>query len=186
VRHLGAYLLGGALLWVAVFQSGVHATVAGVALGMTIPADERGRETTSPLVRLEDALERPVAFGVLPLFAAANAGVTIPWHSLGAALWHPITVGVFFGLVAGKCIGVFGATALAHRARWGELPGGASTRQMLGGATLAGIGFTMSIFIATLAFRDGTLLDYAKIGIVAGSITSGLAGAAILAVRPAT
>ncbi|MDB4969583.1 MAG: Na+/H+ antiporter NhaA [Myxococcales bacterium] len=185
VRHLAAYLAGGALLWYAVFQSGVHATIAGVLLGMTIPADATD-DAGSPLERLEHTLERPVAFGVLPLFALANAGVTIPWHSLGTALGHPITVGVFLGLLAGKTIGVFGAATLARRFGLGELPGGASTRQMLGGATLAGIGFTMSIFIATLAFRDRALLDYAKIGIVAGSITSGLAGAAILLARRPT
>lgn len=173
VARLWPYLVVGALLWAALLGSGVHATIAGVLLGFVIPA--------APAERLESALERPVAFAILPLFALANAGVTIPFGALGAAFAHPVTLGVFVGLVAGKMLGVLGATVGAARLGWVERPAGTSGRQLLGGAWLAGIGFTMSIFIATLAFRgDDVLLDYAKIGIIAGSVTSALIGSLIL------
>lgn len=179
VRSVTIYLAVGALLWVAVLRSGVHATVAGVILGFTIPCDgER-----SPLARLEHALEPWVAFAILPLFALVNAGLRLPWGHVGAALGAPVTLGVFVGLVAGKTIGVFGMTTAAAALGWGERPSGATTGQLFGAASLAGIGFTMSIFIATLAFGEGAPLDEAKLGILCGSVTSALVGSVVLAVR---
>lgn len=180
VRRLPVYLVVGVLLWLAVLRSGVHATIAGVALGFAIPCAPRDGEP-SPLERLEHALEPWVAFAILPLFALVNAGLRIPWHHLGDAIAHPVTIGIFVGLVAGKAIGVFGATSGAAALGWGERPAGATTRHLFGAASLAGIGFTMSIFIATLAFGDGPTLDAAKLGILGGSLTSALVGSATLA-----
>jgi NhaA family Na+:H+ antiporter len=180
VRRLWPYLAVGVLLWLALLRSGVHATIAGVLLGFLVPC---GGER-SPLERLEHALEPWVAFVVLPLFALVNAGLALPWRHLGAAFAHPVTLGVFIGLLAGKTVGVFGATAAAARLGWGERPRGASTRQLFGVASLAGIGFTMSIFIATLAFGEGELLDYAKLGILGASVASAAVGSVVLALTP--
>ncbi len=180
VRRLWPYLVVGVLLWIAVYRSGVHATIAGVALGMSLPCDRAAGAGPSPLERLEHALEPWIAFVVLPLFALTNAGVALPWRHLGGALLHPVTMGVFVGLVVGKVLGVFGSTVAATRAGWGTRPSGASTRQLFGAAALAGIGFTMSIFVATLAFGDGELLDAAKIGVIAASLVSALIGSLVL------
>ena len=188
VQRLLPYLVVGVLLWGAMLASGVHATLAGVVLGMCVPL--RGRpsesgedaEAPSPLHRLEHALQLPVAMVILPLFALANAGVALPLSRgpLVAALHAPAPQGVFFGLVVGKPLGIWAASFLAVRLGIGELPARGRFVQLLGAAMLAGIGFTMSIFIAGLAFPDEARLSAAKLGILAGSLVSALAGAAFL------
>jgi NhaA family Na+:H+ antiporter len=172
VRWLWPYLLLAALLWYLVFLSGVHATVAGVLAAMTIPMQ--------PLKRLEHALNPWVAFAIVPLFGFANAGVSLAGMT-PAVLLAPLPLAIGLGLVIGKQAGVFGSIWLAARMRIAARPAGTSWRQVYGMALLAGIGFTMSLFIGGLAFPDAPgLADQVKIGVLAGSIVSALAGYAVL------
>ncbi|PIC01478.1 Na+/H+ antiporter NhaA [Caulobacter sp. X] len=183
VISLWPYLLLGVVLWYLVLESGVHATLAGVALALTIPlrADER-----CPLHRLEHALHRPVAFGVTPIFGFANAGLSFAGVGLSALL-DPVPLGVALGLFLGKQLGVFGVAYGLIRMGWARLPAGASVAQLYGVAVLCGIGFTMSLFIGGLAFGDPKLIDETKIGVLAGSLASALLGLALLRLaRPAT
>ncbi|PBB20960.1 Na+/H+ antiporter NhaA [Mesorhizobium sp. WSM4313] len=186
---LWPYLLLGALLWVLVLKSGVHATLAGVALALTIPLERSpgiSRDLEhSPLHRLEHGLHRLVPFFVIPIFGFANAGVSLGSLSL-AALVEPLTLGVAAGLVLGKLVGVFGSSALAIRFGLADLPANAGWLHMLGISLLCGIGFTMSLFIGLLAFAgDPALQDAVKVGILAGSLIAALLGAAILLMAPA-
>jgi NhaA family Na+:H+ antiporter len=175
MKSLWPYLTVGIVLWIFVFRSGVHATIAGVLLAATIPAGEGER---SPLARLEHALDDFVAFVVLPIFGFANAGVAIGGLGL-ATFGNPVTLGAALGLFVGKQIGVFGGARLAIAARVAKAPAGASWRQLYGVAVLCGIGFTMSLFIGLLAFPPAHD-DATKIGVLAGSIASALVGWAIL------
>lgn len=188
VTRLWPYLLLGAVLWVFVLRSGVHATIAGVVLALTIPLHPApGRPdkmTTSPLHRLEHGLHHWVAFLVIPIFGFANAGVSLLDQSL-ASLMDNLTLGVALGLFLGKLIGVFGSAALTIRLGLADLPMGASWSQLFGVSLLCGIGFTMSLFIGLLAFADNPALqDEVKVGIIAGSLLSGLVGWAVLRVAP--
>ena len=188
VRSLSPYVLLGLLLWVLVLRSGVHATLAGVILAFTIPLQGTpGRpdeERTSPLHRLEHALHKPVGFLVVPIFGLANAGV--PLLGLPAeAFTAPVTLGVGLGLLVGKLVGVMGFSMLAIRLGLADMPAHAGRLQLAGTALLCGIGFTMSLFITLLAFPGEPLLQaQAKIGILAGSLVSGLLGYALLRVAP--
>ena len=183
VVRLWPYLLLGVVLWVLVLQSGVHATLAGVALAMAIPL--RGKTEgvnagRSPLHALEHAIQPWVAFVVVPIFGFANAGVSFASMSPGQVL-DPVPLGIAAGLLFGKQIGVFGAAALVIRAGWARLPAGASWRQVYGIALLCGIGFTMSLFISPLAFPgEQGLQDEAKLGVLLGSVLSAIAGAIVL------
>ena len=188
VARIWPYMLLGLVLWVLVLRSGVHATIAGVALALTIPLHPApGRPddmAASTLHRLEHGLHPWVAFGVVPVFCFANAGVSL--SGLGAeALLDGVTLGVALGLLLGKLVGVFGASALTIRLGLADLPMGASWGQMVGVALLCGIGFTMSLFIGMLAFpEDAALQDQVKIGILAGSGLAGLAGWMVLRLAP--
>ena len=173
VRSLWPYLLVAALLWIAVLRSGVHATVAGVLAALFIPL---GADDHAPLDRLEHALSPWVSYAILPVFAFANAGVALG-H---APLWAPLPLGVALGLFLGKQLGVFGAMRGAVALGWAEKPEGAGWAQLYGVALLAGIGFTMSLFIGGLAFTDPVLIEEVKIGVLAGSLLSALAGYAVL------
>jgi NhaA family Na+:H+ antiporter len=182
VARLAPYLVLGMALWWLVLRSGVHATVAGVVLAMTIPlraSKAAPDDMTSPLHRLEHALSGWVAFLVVPIFGFANAGVAFGGLPL-SILAEPVTVGVAAGLFFGKQIGVFTAAWLAIRLRVACLPVGTSWAQLYGVSLLCGIGFTMSLFIGLLAFRDPALQGEVKIGVLAGSLASALAGAALL------
>ncbi len=182
VVALTPYLLVGAVLWAAMAKSGVHATIAGVLLGMTIPAT--GMDV-SPLRRLEHALHPWVAYGIMPVFALANAGVTVPAGQAGAMLTSPIALGIVLGLFFGKQVGIFGTTFVLARLKVGALPVDARARRSLWGvALLGGIGFTMSLFVSGLAFRAEAWTDVSKAAILAGSLISGFAGAAVLASVP--
>lgn len=180
-RSFLPYGILGAVLWVAVLKSGVHATVAGVLLAMTIPAtpdrDPTGHDT--PLELLEHGLHPWVAYLILPFFALANAGVTFAGEAVEGAM--PITLGVILGLVIGKPIGIAFFSWLAVRFGVADLPEGAGWGQVWGVGVLCGIGFTMSLFIGGLAFDDPALLRAAKIGILAASALAGVVGAVLLA-----
>ena len=183
VRKLWPYLLAAPLLWTFEYQSGVHATVAGVMLAMVIPLKTGvgiREEGQSPLHKLEHALAPWVAFVIVPLFGFANAGVSLAGLTVEKAL-EGVPLGIAAGLFLGKQLGIFGAIWLAWRLRLADLPAGATLRQVWGVALLAGIGFTMSLFIGELAFRDSAgLMDQVKIGVLAGSILSAVAGAVVL------
>ena len=184
VRSLLPYLLLGAVLWVLVLKSGVHATLAGVALALTIPlrgADGRGADH-SPLHTLEHAIQPWVAFAIVPIFGFANAGVSLAGFSL-ASLLAPLPLGIAAGLFVGKQIGVFGTTWAAVRLGWADRPEHATWPQVYGVALLCGIGFTMSLFIGLLAFPSSTVLqDQVKVGVLAGSILSAVVGTLVLLV----
>ena len=223
VRHLWPYLLGGVVLWLFVHASGVHATIAGVALAFTIPTHTRingvefsrearsllddfdRRETgdfqvltskgqqealfslerasksvTAPILRLEQALHNFSAFVVMPLFAFANAGVKID-----LSVQHlEIGLGVLAGLVFGKPVGIMMAALIAVKMGIARLPQAVSWRSLFGYACLAGIGFTMSLFVTMLAFADSALVEAAKRGIIVGSLVAGVAGAVLLRMSP--
>lgn len=220
VRSLLVYVLVGAAVWLAVLKSGVHATVAGVLLALTIPVHtripiesfiDRARrlldrlaespavgqpmvshdrlgtvialedaceKVESPLHRLEHGLHGWVSFFIMPVFALANAGVRLEGGA--EALVAPAGLGVLLGLVLGKQIGVTGFAWIAVRAGWASLPADVSWRQVYGAGWLAGIGFTMSLFIANLAFGPGTLLDGSKLAILAASVLAALGGWLVL------
>ncbi|MGZ8375833.1 MAG: Na+/H+ antiporter NhaA [Gemmatirosa sp.] len=233
VRRPWAYALIGLALWAAVLASGVHATVAGVLLAMTIPVRTRIAEGTflsearraleefdraalvtnddprttvlgntghhtaleeletlteaaqPPLIRMEHSLHAIVSFGIMPLFALANAGVALSGDALGAAMSSPVTIGAFLGLLVGKPIGIVGFSWVAVRVGWAALPDGVSWRTLSGAGVLGGIGFTMALFIAALAFptpagTTGALLDAAKVGVLAASTIAGIAGYLLL------
>lgn len=184
VRALTPYLAIGAVLWAAMAKSGVHATVAGVLLAFAIPAD--GGEAAL-LRRLEDALHPWVAYLIMPVFALANAGVTLESAFLSSVFRSPIALGIIGGLFAGKQIGIFGAVSFFAWRGVGNLPLDRRNRRSLWGVSLlGGIGFTMSLFVSGLAFGgDSSYADTAKAAILTGSLLSGLAGAIVLALVPA-
>ncbi len=188
VNRLWPFLLLGLVLWFFVLRSGVHATIAGVLLAMTIPlrpAPARPDDLSHSLLhQLEHALARPVGFIVVPVFGFANAGVALGGIGL-ATLAQPVTLGIALGLSAGKLIGVFGAAALAIRLGLATLPFRATWQHLIGVALLCGIGFTMSLFIALLAFGPmPATLEQAKIGILLGSLVAGSAGYTLLRFAP--
>ncbi|MGH9273016.1 MAG: Na+/H+ antiporter NhaA [Acidimicrobiales bacterium] len=210
VRYLPAYVALGIAIWLATFESGIHATIAGVALGLIAPAraflpevdadriaDElsadlavtaadvrdisfRVREAVPVTERLQDLLHPWTSYLIVPLFALANAGVTVTADSLGDAVASPVARGVVVGLVLGKIVGVAGGIALAVRLGVGVLPEGITSRHVVGMAAVAGIGFTVAIFVAGLAFTDPVLGDEATIGVLAASVLAAGAGSAIL------
>jgi NhaA family Na+:H+ antiporter len=173
-------LLLGVVLWVLVLKSGIHATLAGVATAFLIPLKDRNGG--SPLHMLEEGLAPYVAFLILPVFAFANAGLSFSGMSW-AAVSSPLTVGIEVGLVAGKFIGVMGACWIMLRLDLAELPVGANWWHMTGLALLAGIGFTMSLFIGGLSFGDGDEMDVVRLGVLLGSLVAALAGFTILRVH---
>ncbi|UXS48278.1 Na+/H+ antiporter NhaA [Agrobacterium tumefaciens] len=184
VKALWPYLVLGAVLWVLVFSSGVHATLAGVVLALTIPlkltpGTPEATHAESPLHKLEHHLHKPVAFAIVPIFGFANAGVSFAGVSM-SIVTEPLTMGVAAGLLLGKLVGVLGTVAVLVNFKLAELPAQASWGQMAGVALLCGIGFTMSLFIGLLAFNDPNVQDHVKIGILLGSLTSGLIGAVLL------
>jgi NhaA family Na+:H+ antiporter len=220
VRWTPLYVVLGVAVWLTTFDSGIHATLAGVVLGLITPsapfqrpdavseearrvADETvdrpwppdtdapswlhlseiSREAVSPLARLEHLLHPWTSYLVVPVFALANAGVRLSGGALVEALSSRVTMGIVAGLVVGKSVGVAGTVWLATRLRLASLPVGVRREQMLGVSVVAGIGFTVSLFIAGLAFGNTAMEEPAKVGVLAGSLISGVVGAAILRFR---
>ncbi|MFG0530925.1 Na+/H+ antiporter NhaA [Pseudomonas sp. yb_2] len=181
VIKLGPYMIVGLILWVCVLKSGVHATLAGVALAFCIPLRTRNAES-SPLLALEHALHPWVAYAILPIFAFANAGVSLAGMTVDS-FTHPVPMGITIGLLLGKTVGVFGLTWVAVKLRLAALPAGAGWGQILGVAILCGIGFTMSLFVGSLAFAPGSS-EYAgmdRMGILTGSFFAAVIGYAVTA-----
>ncbi|MFP5298313.1 MAG: Na+/H+ antiporter NhaA, partial [Actinomycetota bacterium] len=205
------YVIVGIFVWLAMLESGVHATIAGVALGLLTPAravDPRGigdiyrafseieaepdaetvraasmqaNEVVSVAERLEHLLHPWTSYLVIPIFALANAGIALSGDGIGRAFGSSVTWGIILGLIAGKMIGITGASWLAIRSGWASAPQGVTMRHLLGGSAVAGIGFTVSLFISGLAFEEAELIDAAKIGIFVASIAAGTIGAVLLA-----
>ena len=179
VTRLAGYMILGVLLWICVLKSGVHATLAGVAIGFAIPLREKDGEAYSPLTHLEHTLHPWVSYGILPLFAFANAGVSFEGLSFYELL-NPVPLGIAAGLFLGKQIGVLGFTYGAVYLGLSKLPDGATWSQVYGVAILTGIGFTMSFFIGTLAFEDPSYSASVRIGVITGSLLSALGGYLVL------
>jgi NhaA family Na+:H+ antiporter len=224
-RRPWPYMLVGLIIWIMVYLSGVHSTIAGILVAMTIPARSRydtetfsahAQETLhefrsaangaltiytdqarqesvrtletlchgveTPLQRIEYSLHPWVAFLIVPLFALANAGVKVDWSTLGAVLATPISLGITLGLIFGKMIGISAATWLGVKTGFAAMPTGTTPTQIYGVSILCGVGFTMSLFIADLAFARSPFLDSAKLGILTGSLISFLIGLAVLGI----
>ena len=180
VRRLLPYLLGFALLWVAVLASGIHATIAGVLAAFAIPLG-RG-EVRSPLKQLEHAIHPWVMFGIMPLFGLVSAGVQVGTF---ADAVQPLPLAIMAGLFLGKQIGVFGAIWLTIKAKLAPMPSNARWSELYGASVLCGIGFTMSLFIGGLAFEGSPkAIEAAKLGTLAGSLLSAIAGWMILRIAP--
>src|SRR5262245_14374950 len=178
VRGFAPYVIVGVFMWACVVKSGVHATLTGVALALAIPSRSDASDP-SMLERAEKALEPWVHFGVLPIFAFANAGVSLAGFTF-ASMLTPIPLGIAAGLFLGKQIGIFCSAWIAVKLGIAEMPQTASWRQVYGVAILGGIGFTMSLFIGTLAFPDPSYAASVRAGVLAGSICSALLGYAVL------
>ena len=179
VAKLAGYILIGIAVWVCVLKSGIHATLAGVAVAFCIPLGRGRSGDESPLKALEHALHPWVAFGILPVFAFANAGVSLSGLSF-TDLLAPVPLGIAAGLFIGKQVGVFGCVAAAVRFGWCRLPSGVTWMHLYGVALLTGIGFTMSLFIGTLAFEDAGFAAEIRIGVICGSLLSAGLGFCIL------
>jgi len=179
IGSLGPYILVGIVVWAAVLKSGVHATIAGVVIALLIPLRDPRDENRSPLNEIEHWLKPWVLFLVMPLFAFANAGVPLAGIGLNDLL-APIPLGIALGLFLGKQLGVFAAAWLAIRFGLASMPEGLGWRQIYGVSLLAGVGFTMSLFIGGLAFGEPAQQDAVRIGVLLGSIASACAGYLVL------
>ena len=182
VAKKAAYFILGIILWISVLKSGVHATLAGVALAFTIPLNAKGEDGKmfSPLKEIEHGLHFWVAFFILPLFAFVNAGVNITNISMDQ-MSGSVPLGIMLGLFVGKQLGVFGFSAIAIKLKWAKMPEDSNWQQLYGVSVLTGIGFTMSLFIVSLAFVDDTLFNYTdKLAILIASVLSGVMGYLLL------
>ncbi|WP_028470888.1 Na+/H+ antiporter NhaA [Neptunomonas japonica] len=181
VESKTAFILIGIIMWVAMLKSGIHATLSGVIVAMFVPMKSRPNSDYSPLKSMEHDLHFAVAFFILPIFAFANAGIN--FTGIGSAqVMHSVPLGIALGLFLGKQIGVFGCCWLAIKLNWTRLPKGMSWSGLYGTAVLCGVGFTMSLFIGSLAF-DETVINQLfdqRIGIILGSLVSGIVGFAVL------
>lgn len=170
----------GGLLWLFTLQSGINATMAGVITALFIPLRAG---TASPLERVMGSLSRPVSFGIMPTFAFANAGIPLLTLSL-MDFTSALALGIAAGLAIGKPVGIVAAVVLATRSGLAQLPAGSSWIQVIGVSCLAGIGFTMSLFIGALAFADEMLMNQVKVGVIGGSLVSALLGVLLLSIPP--
>lgn len=181
VQTVPSYILVGLVLWVAMLKSGVHATLAGVMLAFFIPMRDPDKPERSAVTELEHSLHPSVSFVILPIFAFANSGIDM--GSINAeSIMHPVTLGIFLGLFVGKQIGVFLCSWIAIKAGWAKLPEDINWMQLYGCAALCGVGFTMSLFIGSLAFEEtgANLIFDERLGILAGSIASAIVGYLVL------
>lgn len=178
VSHYGPYFLIGFVLWVALLKAGIHPTIGGVLLGFAIPMIDDDH-VYSPLEALEHIIRPWVVFVILPIFAFANAGVSLEGLSWGDWL-HPVTLGIAAGLFFGKQIGIFGSLYLMIKSPWFLMPSGARWSHLYGMSLLCGIGFTMALFIGGLAFAGHGMDAYVRMGVIGGSILSAVCGYIVL------
>ena len=176
VQSLIPYLILGVFLWAAFMESGIHTSVAGVILALTIPVRSRHAEQAGPVTRLEHVLTPWVNYCILPVFALSNAGISFQGISLSAVFLTPVVVGIFLGLLIGKPMGIVAACLVAVLLHVAHLPEGVRWRHLVGAGFLGGIGFTTSIFLATLAFTGDVLFDHSKIGILPASVSAAILG----------
>jgi len=181
VRWLPAYLLMGLVMWYAILQSGLHASIAGVLLAFAIPFRDGNED--SPSYQLQHALHKPVAFLVMPIFALANTGVPFLGNS-SISLFTKNTIGIYLGLVLGKPLGIAAFSYLAVKMKLASFPDGFSLNHLIGAGFLGGIGFTMSIFITFLAFGETEVAQCSKLAVMLGSISAGVIGYVLLKRRP--
>ncbi|MFE7085647.1 Na+/H+ antiporter NhaA [Sphingobacterium spiritivorum] len=177
VKSIWAYLIPGIFIWYFIHHSGIHATIAGVLVAMTLPTTPDAQE--SPLEKLEHALTNPVNFIIIPLFALANTNITIHQEMI-AGLTSALGVGIIAGLIVGKTVGILTTCYISTKLKISSLPENANWMHITGTGLLAGIGFTMSIFISILSFDDQLLIDEAKFAVLIGSLVSGLLGYLVL------
>ncbi|WP_313262884.1 Na+/H+ antiporter NhaA [Sphingobacterium multivorum] len=183
VKAIWAYLVPGLFIWYFVHHSGIHATIAGVLVAMTLPTTPDAEE--SPLEKLEHLLTKPVNFIIIPLFAFANTLIPIHGEMIGG-LTSKLGIGIILGLIAGKSIGIFLICYIAKKLKIAQLPEGAGWKQIFGVGLLGGIGFTMSIFISILSFDDSMLIEEAKFAVLIASLCAGLLGYVVLSAVSAT
>ncbi|MDN5620830.1 MAG: Na+/H+ antiporter NhaA [Psychrobacter sp.] len=181
VTSITPYLLIGIIMWIAVLKSGIHATLAGVVLALFIPMFDRTDPEHSPLEELEHDLHNTVAFGILPIFAFANSGISLEGAGVNE-LFHSVPLGIAAGLFIGKQLGVMIMCWLIFKLGISTMPKGMNYKQIYGAALLCGVGFTMSLFIGGLAFAGDTTMFDERLGIIMGSIVSGIAGYIMLKV----
>ncbi len=183
VMSVSSYVFVGLIMWIAVLKSGVHATLAGVALAAFIPMRDPGKSDYSPLRALEHDLHQVVAFGVLPMFAFVNAGIDLSGVGF-ADLMHEVPLGIAAGLFIGKQVGIFVLCFIAIKLGFARLPDGANWGGLYGVSILCGVGFTMSLFVGSLAFEnavlDPDLVFDERLGIILGSVLSGIMGYVVL------
>lgn len=179
VKTIAPYVLLGTIMWVCVLKSGVHATLAGVITALAVPIHGRTKDEESPLLKMEHGLQPWVAFLIIPVFAFANAGVSFAGITLESLL-SPLPLGIALGLFVGKQVGVFGLAYAAVKLGFAGLPKGANWAQVYGIACLTGIGFTMSLFIGTLAFDDASMMNDVRLGVILGSLMSAIVGVGAL------
>lgn len=178
VRHVRVYVALGTVAWLATYESGIHATIAGVVLGLLTPEKPHAgkQETVAPLDRLEHALHPWSSFLIVPLFALANAGVSVSGPAIADAAHSSVTIGILLGLLVGKPVGIALFSLVAIKTRLSAAPGGVGIDDIFGAGLLAGIGFTVALFITELGFDDVATIEDAKLGIFAASIVSGVIG----------
>ncbi|WLP94131.1 Na+/H+ antiporter NhaA [Psychrobacter sp. M13] len=181
VTNVAPYLIIGLVMWVFVLKSGIHATLAGVVLALFIPMFDKTDPEHSPLEELEHSLQDIVSYAILPLFAFANSGISLKGAGL-ADLFHSVPLGIAAGLFIGKQLGVMLACWLIFKLGVSKMPNGMNFQQIYGAALLCGVGFTMSLFIGGLAFAGGDYVFDERLGIIMGSIVSGIAGYIMLKV----
>ncbi len=181
VKNPYLYLIPGIFIWYFVHHSCIHATIAGVLVAMTIPTNKTNEE--SPLEKLEHVLVKPVNFFILPLFAFANTNITIHKETV-EGFKSPLGLGIALGLLIGKPVGIMLSAFICTKLRIGQLPAGSKLVHLIGLGFLAGIGFTMSIFISVLSFKDPFYVDEAKLSVLLASLTAGVIGYFILKTSP--
>lgn len=177
VKYAAVYIILGVILWICFLKSGIHATIAGVLLGMSLPIGENIHKfKTSILYKFEHALTPLSSYGIMPLFAFANAGIAISADSFSGNIFSPASLGIIFGLFIGKQIGIFGVAYILVKLNMAKYPSGVTKRHLYGASVLGGIGFTMSIFVSSLSFSDEATLSMAKMSIMIASILAAAYG----------
>lgn len=182
VKSIAVYIILGIVLWICVLKSGIHATIAGVLLGMVLPAGKSVHDfEVSILHKLEHILTPWSSFVIMPIFALANSGISIDINSLATGIFEPVSLGIIFGLFIGKQIGIFGASYILVKLKIASLPHQVTKRHLYGASVLGGIGFTMSLFVSSLSFADQSVLNEAKVSIMVASVLAAAFGSIVFA-----